>query len=109
MSSGVGDWDASVGFRGVRDRMLERAGQVFSHLTERREAMEARVGDDYQIACEADAQTLEGMRKLAVVRLTRRGETAEQVFSLVSDEGPHLGGDSSAPTPLMYFVAGVAF
>jgi hypothetical protein len=71
--------------------------------------MEAHVGDDYQIACEADAQAMEGMRKLAVVRLTRRGETAGQVFSLVSDEGPHLGGDGSAPTPLMYFVGGVAF
>jgi uncharacterized OsmC-like protein len=52
---------------------------------------------------------MDGMRKLAVVRLTRRGETAAEVFSLVSDEGPHLGGDGSAPTPLMYFVAGVAF
>lgn len=71
--------------------------------------MEARAGDDYQIACVADAQTLEGMRKLAVVRLTRRGEATAEVFSLVSDEGSHLGGDSSAPTPLMYFVAGVAF
>jgi len=89
--------------------MLERAGEVFSPIAERREAMEARARDDYQIACEADAQTLEGMRKLAVVRLTRRGETAAEVFSLVSDEGPHLGGDSSAPTPLMYFVAGVSF
>lgn len=62
--------------------------------------MEARAGDDYQIACEADAQTMEGMRKLAVVRLTRRGETTAEVFSLASDEGPHLGGDGSAPTPL---------
>lgn len=89
--------------------MPERAGQVFCPITERRVAMEASGGDDYQIACEADAQTMEGMRKLAVVRLTRRGEATEEVFSLVSDEGPHLGGDGSAPTPLMYFVAGVAF
>jgi uncharacterized membrane protein len=78
-------------------------------MSERRRTMEARAGDDYQIACEADARTMEGMRKLAVVRLTRRGETTAEVFSLVSDEGPHLGGDSSAPTPLMYLVAGVAF
>jgi len=84
-------------------------GKVFCPITERRVTMEAPVEDDYQIACEADAQTMEGMRKLAVVRLTRRGETTANVFSLVSDEGPHLGGDGSAPTPLMYFVAGVAF
>ena len=64
--------------------------------------MEAPVRDDYQIACEADSQSMEGMRKLAVVRLTRRGETTAEVFSLVSDEGSHLGGDGSAPTPLMY-------
>lgn len=71
--------------------------------------MEAHGGDSYQITCEVDAQTMDGMRKLAVVRLARRGEASSQAFSLVSDEGAHLGGDGSAPTPLMYFVAGVAF
>ncbi len=71
--------------------------------------METRAGGDYQIACEVEAQTLDGMRKLAVVRLTRQAGESSEVFSLVSDEGPHLGGEGSAPTPLMYFVAGVAF
>jgi uncharacterized OsmC-like protein len=70
--------------------------------------MEGRAGD-YQIAVEVDAQIMDGMRKLAVARLVRRGEVSSEVFSLVSDEDPHLGGDGSAPTPLMYFVAGVAF
>lgn len=71
--------------------------------------MEARARGDYQIVCEVEAQTLDRMRKLAVARLIRRGEESSEVFSLVSDEGPHLGGDGSAPTPLMYFVTGVAF
>jgi hypothetical protein len=71
--------------------------------------METRVGVDYQIVCEVEAQTVDRMRKLAVARLGRRGEASSDVFSLVSDEGSHLGGDGSAPTPLMYFVAGVAF
>ncbi len=71
--------------------------------------METRAGGDYQIACEVEAQTLDGMRKLAVVRLVRQGEASPKAFSLVCDEGPHLGGEDSAPTPLMYFVTGVAF
>lgn len=31
------------------------------------------------------------------------------VFSMISDEGPALGGEDSAPTPLSYFGAAVAF
>jgi uncharacterized OsmC-like protein len=61
-----------------------------------------------EIACEVDAETLGGMRKLGLARLLRDGQEGE-AFSLVCDEGPHLGGEGSAPTPLAYFVAGVAF
>lgn len=48
------------------------------------------------------------MRKLAVIRVQRPTAPGE-AYTLVCDEGPHLGGDGSAPTPLTYFVAGVAF
>lgn len=48
------------------------------------------------------------MRKLAVARIYRGNELRE-TFAIVSDEGPDLGGEGSAPTSLMYFVAGVAF
>jgi len=71
--------------------------------------METRAGGNSQITCEVEAQTLDGMRKLAIVRLARKGEASAKAFSLVCDEGAHLGGEGSAPTPLMYFVAGVAF
>ncbi len=54
-----------------------------------------------EIACEVDAETLGGMRKLGLARLLRDGQEGE-AFSLV-------GGEGSAPTPLAYFVAGVAF
>lgn len=30
-------------------------------------------------------------------------------FTIVCDEGPYLNGDDSAPSPLSYFCAGVAF
>jgi hypothetical protein len=62
----------------------------------------------YEVTFEAQAWALEGMRKVAVTRVTRPGGPAE-AYTLVSDEGPHLGGEGSAPTPLTYFVAGVAF
>lgn len=55
-----------------------------------------------------EAQALDGMRKLAVVRVRRPGGAAE-AYTLVCDEGTHLGGEGSAPTPITYFVAGVAF
>ena len=51
-----------------------------------------------------EAETLERQRKLARVR-TARGST----FEMICDEGEHLGGDDSAPSPLCYFSAGVAF
>ncbi len=62
----------------------------------------------YEVTFEAEAHALEGMRKLAVVRVRRTGGAAE-AYTLVCDEGAHLGGEGSAPTPLTYFVAGVAF
>jgi hypothetical protein len=62
----------------------------------------------YEVTLEVEARVLDGMRKLAVTRVHRPGGPAE-AYSLVSDEGPHVGGEGSAPTPLTYFVAGVAF
>ncbi len=57
---------------------------------------------------ETEARILEAMRKVAVTWLRPPGGPAAG-YTLVSDEGPHLGGEGSAPTPLTYFVAGVAF
>lgn len=61
----------------------------------------------YEITFEVEARALEGMRKLAVTRVRRPGGAGE-AYTLTCDEGPHLGGEGSAPTPLTYFVAGVA-
>ncbi len=30
-------------------------------------------------------------------------------FTVLSDEGPQIGGENSAPTPLAYFTLGIAF
>ncbi len=48
---------------------------------------------------EAECESLERMRKVARV----------QGFEVYCDEGPHVGGDNTAPSPLGYFVAGVGF
>jgi hypothetical protein len=48
---------------------------------------------------EAECESLERMRKVARV----------QGFEVFCDEGAHVGGDSTAPSPLGYFVAGVGF
>ena len=58
-----------------------------------------------QITFEADVQGITPMLKLATV--TIKGHDAAYTFAC--DEGPTLGGLGSAPTPLAYFTASIAF
>jgi uncharacterized OsmC-like protein len=59
-----------------------------------------------EVVVRLEAQSLERMRKQAVVTVEQpRGST----FSIVCDEGPYLNGDDSAPPPLSYYSAGIAF
>lgn len=57
-----------------------------------------------EIAFEADVTSVTPFLKLATVS---RGGTGHMSFAC--DEGPNLGGLGSAPTPLMYFSAALAF
>ena len=52
------------------------------------------------------ANQLDNMRKQAVVKV---GVPGTSVFSITCDEGPALGGDDTAPAPLAYFCASIAF
>ncbi len=57
-----------------------------------------------EIVFEADVSSVTPFLKLATVS---RGGEGHMTFA--SDEGPNLGGLGSAPTPLMYFSAAIAF
>ncbi len=57
-----------------------------------------------EISFEADVQSVTPYLKLATVS---HNGAAHKTFA--SDEGPSLGGLGSAPTPLMYFSAALAF
>ena len=57
-----------------------------------------------QITFEADVTSVTPFLKLATV--SREGASP---LSFACDEGPNLGGLGSAPTPLMYFSAALAF
>jgi hypothetical protein len=57
-----------------------------------------------EIAFEADVRSVTPFLKLATVS---HNGTAHQTFAC--DEGRSLGGLGSAPTPLMYFSAALAF
>ncbi len=57
-----------------------------------------------EIVFEADVSSVTPFLKLATVS---RGGDGHMTFA--SDEGPSLGGLGSAPTPLMYFSAAIAF
>jgi hypothetical protein len=48
---------------------------------------------------EAEVESLERMRKVARV----------QGFEVYCDEGEHVGGEHTAPSPLGYFTAAVGF
>ena len=52
-----------------------------------------------EITIEADAETLERMRK----------EGHARGFTVYCDEGERTGGDNSAPSPLAYFGLSLAF
>jgi len=64
---------------------------------------EAIMAEDIQvkreITLEADAETLEKMRK----------EGHARGFTVYCDEGERIGGDNSAPPPLAYFGLSLAF
>ena len=57
-----------------------------------------------EITFEADVTSVTPFLKLATVNRGGRDH-----MSFVCDEGPNLGGLGSAPTPLMYFSAALAF
>jgi hypothetical protein len=57
-----------------------------------------------EIVFEADVGMVTPFLKLATVSRTGGGH-----MTFASDEGPSLGGLGSAPTPLMYFSAALAF
>ena len=52
----------------------------------------------------AEASSIENWRKQVIA-----GQPDAGLFAFVSDEGEYMpGGEGTAPTPLTYFVAGVA-
>jgi hypothetical protein len=54
---------------------------------------------------EVDAEALEKMRKVGHVQIPLLGES----FTIYCDEGEAVGGDNTAPPPLAYFCASIAF
>lgn len=61
---------------------------------------------DRSVVLTADAKPLQNQMKLARVDMV---EPSSDPVSLVCDEGGYLGGDGSAPAPLVYFTASIAF
>lgn len=65
----------------------------------REEAMAEDIQVKREIVLEADAETMERMRK----------EGHARGFTVYCDEGERIGGDNSAPPPLAYFGLSLAF
>ena len=61
---------------------------------------------DRELRVAIDAESIDGMKKRAIVTLEQpEGST----FSITCDEGAYLAGEDTAPPPLAYFSAGIAF
>ena len=63
-------------------------------------------GPSNPIVVRLTAELLDGERKRVVVS---EDVPKGSVFEIVSDEGRAIGGNESAPTPLSYFAAAIAF
>ena len=61
---------------------------------------------DRELRVAIEAESLEGMKKRAIVTLEQPEGSS---FSIICDEGAYLAGEDSAPPPLAYFSAGIAF
>jgi hypothetical protein len=53
--------------------------------------------------------TVEAENVDPMLKLGRIGRDNQKFYTLVCDEGEHLGGKASAPPPLAYFSAAYAF
>jgi hypothetical protein len=65
-----------------------------------------RETQDRELRVHVRAESLEGMKKRAVVTLE---QPLGSVFEINCDEGSYLAGEDTAPPPLSYFSAAVAF
>lgn len=73
---------------------------------EARNFTKPKVGEEMTFEVNVVAESLDGMKKIAVVEPNLPTWGA---FRLVCDEGHALGGEDSAPPPLGYLSAGIAF
>ncbi len=81
----------------IVERIEQRQADSPSSLQERQ---------DRELRVHVEAQTLEGMKKEAVVTLE---QPVGSVYRMRCDEGAYLAGDDTAPPPLSYFSAAIAF
>ena len=61
---------------------------------------------DRELRVQVQARSLEGMKKEALVTLE---QPVGSVFRMRCDEGAYLAGNDTAPPPLSYFSAAIAF
>ncbi len=61
---------------------------------------------DRELRVRVSAESLDAMKKQAIVTLE---SPVGSTWSIRCDEGAYLGGEDTAPPPLVYFSAAIAF
>ena len=83
---------------------------IVRKLAERAEPSERNASlqpvQNREVVLHVEAESLDNMRKRAAVRVD---QPSGSTFEIICDEGPYLGGDDSAPPPLAYYSASLAF
>jgi hypothetical protein len=85
------------------EEIVRKIAAGASAAPEQREAGQAGV---QEIRIHVSAESLGKMKKRAVVKSGRADSSA---WEILCDEGKRIGGDDSAPAPLAYYSAGIAF
>ncbi len=91
------------------EKIVEKLKEASSDATAAATSTPAGSTNSRDIRFHVTARTLDGQKKRAEVWSEGQGRPTGSRFAILCDEGKRIGGDDSAPPPLAYFSAGVAF
>jgi hypothetical protein len=91
------------------DEIVTKLGEAPSNTDTVALAADSDPSGDRDIRVYVSAKTIGGQRKRAEVWTEAQGRRWGSRFAIMCDEGKAIGGEDSAPPPLAYLSAGIAF
>jgi hypothetical protein len=91
------------------DEIVTKVGEAPSSADVDSGRASAQQSVERDIRVYVSAKTVGHQKKRAEVWTTAQGSRWGSRFAILCDEGKAIGGEDSAPPPLAYFSAGIAF